>query len=362
MVSTVSSPGSAEQAAVSTSAESPLRVFRRRVTESQTESDPRRPPAGLDRRWLTALRDGLSHSVYELIAERGGLVVGRLPVALVSSALFGRFLVSLPYINSAGLETDDSAAASGLIDEAVDLARELRVRYLEIRQERELTHPLLTDARMEKVLMRRPLPATADELWADLDPKVRNQIRKGQKSEFQVMWGGADQLDGFYDVFARNMRDLGTPVFGKRLFSSILRDLGADAELCVVRDGAKPVAAALLIHDADRTEVPSASALFEYRASNVNMLMYWHLLGRAIERGQAVFDFGRSSVDGNTYRFKKQWGAAPSPSVWQYHVLQGSRDALRPDNPGNRRLIEIWKRLPVWLTRCIGPSIVRGIP
>lgn len=92
------------------------------------------------------------------------------------------------------------------------------------------------------------------------------------------------------------------------------------------------------------------------------MLMYWHLLSRAIERGQSVFDFGRSSVDGNTFRFKKQWDAAPCPSVWHYHVLQGSRDALRPDNPGNRRLIELWKRLPVWLTRCIGPSIVRGIP
>lgn len=362
MVSTVPSSSSEEQAAVAAPTATPLRIFRRRVTESQIESAAQRPPGWLDRRWLTALRDGLGHSVYELIAERDGLVVGRLPVALVSSLLFGRFLVSLPYINSAGVETDDPAAGAGLIDEAVDLARELRVRYLEIRQERELSHPLLTDVRTEKVLMRRQLPATADELWAELDPKVRNQIRKGQKSEFTIAWGGPDQLDGFYEVFARNMRDLGTPVFGKGLFSSILRDLGDAAELCVVRDGAKPIAAALLIHDADRTEVPSASALFEYRASNVNMLMYWHLLGRAIERGQSVFDFGRSSVDGNTYRFKKQWGAVPCPSVWQYHVLQGSRDALRPDNPGNRRLIEIWKRLPVWLTRCIGPSIVRGIP
>lgn len=258
MVSTVPSLSSAEQAAVAAPAATLLRVFRRRVTESRIESEVQRPAGGLDRRWLTALRDGLGHSVYELIAERDGHVVGRLPVALVSSLLFGRFLVSLPYINSAGIETDDPAAAAGLIDEAVDLARELRVRYLEIRQERELSHPRLTDVRTEKVLMRRPLPATADELWADLDPKVRNQIRKGQKSDFTVTWGGADQLDGFYEVFSRNMRDLGTPVFGKRLFSSILRDLGDDAELCVVRDGTNPIAAALLIHDADRTEVPSA--------------------------------------------------------------------------------------------------------
>ena len=338
-----------------------LRVIRRPVTERQVErAEP--SPGAFDRRWLTALRDGLGHTVYELTAERDGLVVGRLPVALVSSLLFGRFLVSLPYVNTAGVETADPAAAAALIDESVDLARSLRVRYLEIRQEQELSHPLLTDARTEKVLMRRPLPATSDELWSDLDAKVRNQIRKGQKTDFTVSWGGAEQLDGFYTVFSRNMRDLGTPVFGRRLFSSILRDLAGDAELCVVRDGPKPVAAALLVHDGPRTEVPSASALHEYRASNVNMLMYWHLLGRAIERKQTTFDFGRSSLDGNTYRFKKQWDAVPCPSIWQYHVLQGSRDALRPDNPGNRRLIEIWKRLPLWVSRAMGPSIVRGIP
>lgn len=345
-----------------TEAAQTLRVSRRLVTERQVSPPSEREPVGLDRRWLTALRDGLGHSVYELLAEREGRVVGRLPLALISTPWFGRFLVSLPYLNSAGVEAEEAAAAGALIDEAVELARERRVRYLEIRQEREVGHPLLSEARTEKVLMRRPLPTSADELWSDLDAKVRNQIRKGQKAEFTVSWGKADQLDGFYDVFARNMRDLGTPVFGRRLFASILTNLDQDAEMCVVRDGAKPVAAALLTHDVGRTEVPSASALHEYRASNVNMLMYWHLLGRAIERGQSVFDFGRSNIDGNTYRFKKQWDAVPCPSIWQYHVLQGSRDALRPDNPGNRRLIEIWKRLPVWLTRCIGPSIVRGIP
>lgn len=92
------------------------------------------------------------------------------------------------------------------------------------------------------------------------------------------------------------------------------------------------------------------------------MLMYWHLLQRAIERGQRVFDFGRSSPGSNTFRFKRQWGAQPEPAVWQYYVRQGNVGDMRVENGKYNRLIDIWRRLPVGLTRLIGPPIIRGIP
>jgi hypothetical protein len=92
------------------------------------------------------------------------------------------------------------------------------------------------------------------------------------------------------------------------------------------------------------------------------MLMYWHLLERAMERGQSSFDFGRSSPDSNTYRFKKQWGAEPVPANWQYYVRQGSMNDMRPDNPRYARFIRVWQRLPLAVTRRLGPWIVRGIP
>ena len=92
------------------------------------------------------------------------------------------------------------------------------------------------------------------------------------------------------------------------------------------------------------------------------MLLYWHLLERSIQRGQGVFDFGRSSMGSNTFRFKKQWGAKAHPATWQYYVRQGRIDAMRPDNPRYQRMIQLWQRLPIGLTRLIGPRIVRGIP
>jgi serine/alanine adding enzyme len=90
--------------------------------------------------------------------------------------------------------------------------------------------------------------------------------------------------------------------------------------------------------------------------------MYWHLLQRAVLRGQSTFDFGRSSLDSNTFRFKKQWGAQPEPAVWQYYVRRGNVDDMRRESGKYDRFVRIWQRLPVPLTRWIGPAIVRGIP
>jgi serine/alanine adding enzyme len=132
--------------------------------------------------------------------------------------------------------------------------------------------------------------------------------------------------------------------------------------LCVVRCRKQPVAAALLVHGPQISEAPSAGSLRSYRATGANMLMYWHLLERAIGRGQRLFDFGRSTPEGNTYRFKKQWGAQPEPAVWQYYVREGDQRDMRRESGKYDRLIGIWRRLPVAVTRCIGPWIVRGIP
>ncbi|MBP3959237.1 FemAB family PEP-CTERM system-associated protein [Gemmata sp. G18] len=312
--------------------------------------------------WLDVLRAGLGHEVYALETTASGRTVGFLPLACVSSALFGRFLVSLPYLNTNGVVACSADVQAELVTRAAALAEELNVRYLELRHEAPIAHPALNASLTSKVHMRLPLPEAPDQLWKGFSPKVRNQIRKGEKGGFSVQWGGAECLDGFHDVLCANMRDLGSPVYGKELFRAILSTFPGDAEICLLRTGERPVAAALLLHGWGVTEVPTASALKEQNPSNVNMLMYHHLLQRAVERGQRVFDFGRSTAGSSTFKFKKQWGAVPHPAAWQYSVLQGEVGDMRPDNPRYQQVIRLWQRLPVALTRLVGPLIVRGIP
>ena len=312
--------------------------------------------------WLRVLDEGLKQVPYCLVARTAEGIAGFLPLSFVSSRLFGKFLVSLPYLNSAGVQAETPEAAVALTSRAVDLADQLGVKNLELRHEGELPHPNLNGTMEEKVHMRLSLPGHVDELWQSFKPKVRNQIRKGEKSEFTVRWGGADSLRDFYEVFSHNMRDLGTPVYSTRLFQSVIKWFPEQAEFCTIHDGQRPVAGALLLHGAGITEVPSASALRSYNSTNVNMFMYWQLLQRAIERSQELFDFGRSTKDSNTFRFKKQWGALPQPAVWQYYLRSGSAADLRKESGKYDRFISLWRRLPLPVTRLLGPAIVRGIP
>lgn len=313
--------------------------------------------------WNQAVTQGLRHKSYLLVHRRAnGSANGILPLHYVNSKLFGRFLVSTPYVNTGGVWAEDGSTASELISAACDLADQLDVRYLELRHETPVAHPRFNRQRTDKVHMRLPLPKSLEELNQSFKSKLRSQLKKVASQPFQLSWGKQDLLKDFYGVFARNMRDLGTPVFPKKLFDCILNEFSDNAELCVVSFHGTPLAAALLVHQNGVTEVPSASSLRAYNATGCNMWMYHQLLSHAIIRGSHTFDFGRSTIDSNTYRFKAQWNAKPFPSIWQYYERRGSTEDMRLDSPTNQRLIGVWKCLPVWLTRWIGPAIVRGIP
>lgn len=312
--------------------------------------------------WPSILSSGLGHTPFWIEAIEGDETRGLLPLAFVRSLLFGRFLVGLPYLNYGGVMADDNEVALQLIDRAIELADHLNVRPLELRHEQAIDHPRLTTRTGHKVHMRLPLPSTSDELWKQLKPSVRNQVRKGQKNNLTVSWGGKELLPAFYDVFSRNMRDLGTPVYGRSLFHSILRQFPDRSEICVVRLDTRPIASALLLHGWYVTEVPSASSLRRYNPTCANMLMYWHLLERAVLRGHDVFDFGRSTPDGPTSKFKSQWGALASPAFWQSWTQLGDVANINSESPKYRLVIRAWQMMPVRLTRLIGPSIVRGIP
>jgi FemAB-related protein (PEP-CTERM system-associated) len=265
-------------------------------------------------------------------------------------------------LNSNGVLADHPHAARTLIDAAIRLADELKVRHLELRHEEPIEHPALNAKLVSKVHMRLNLPNSVAALHKAVGTKVRNQVRKGEKCGLTTKWGNAELVPSFYQVFTHNMRDLGTPAYGQKFIDAIIRHYPHSAEICVVYQNKLPIAAGLLLHGQGITEVPSASSLRAFNPTCANMLLYWNLLTRAIERGQQIFDFGRSTIDSNTYRFKRQWGAQPEPAIWQYYVRSGSVGELRPDNPKYQRLIRIWQRLPLPITRLIGPMIARGIP
>lgn len=312
--------------------------------------------------WLRVIKRVFGHETYALAVEGADAALcGILPLVFLKSRLFGTFLVSMPFLNYGGVLADGSEEERLLLAEAAQLRERLGAAHVELRHAETVVEGL--PCRTHKVSMLLPLCDSEDAQWAKLNAKVRNQVRKAQKSGLTATVGNQALLDGFYTVFARNMRDLGTPVYSKSFFARILEEFPASSRIIMVELDGKPVAAGLVMWQHGRLEVPWASSLREYNSSCPNNLLYWEAIRFAVGLGQAVLDFGRSTPGGGTYKFKAQWGAAPVQLHWQYMLKSGdSIPDITPTNPRYQAAIAVWKRLPVPVTNVIGPLLVRSIP
>jgi FemAB-related protein (PEP-CTERM system-associated) len=307
--------------------------------------------------WRGVFIRAFGHEPIYLIARQSGRIVGVLPLVFINSVVFGRTLTSLPFLNYGGVVAQSDAVAQQLIDNTSEIARQRRCRYVELRHVGRRFAQL--PFRQHKVAMLLRLERG---MWERLDRKVRNQIRKAQKSDLTVEHGGGELLADFYAVFARNMRDLGTPVYSPRLFEEVLEAFPDRARVHVVRSHGRPIAAGLTYRTGATVEVPWASSLREYNHLCPNHLLYWNVIETATGCGCEVLDFGRSTPGEGTFKFKEQWGAQPVALHWEYHLIEGTTlPNVGPTNAKYRLAIEMWKRLPLPLATRLGPRIVRGI-
>lgn len=306
--------------------------------------------------WKQVMERALGHECTFLGATDQGALCGVLPLTSVRSALFGRFLVSMPFVNYGG-PLGDRPAVQALTREAVARADRTGVKLLELRSRIEL--PLDLPVSHRKITVVLDLPTRDPKaLWESLPAKVRSQIRRPQKEGVTVAFG-PDQLDGFYRVFARHMRDLGTPVQSRRLFEEILAVFPDDAWFGCARLNGEPIAGGCGFRWGNEFEITWASALRAHQTIAPNMALYWGFLERCAEQGVTLFNFGRCTPDSGTHRFKRQWGSRDEPLWWYAH---GAATTPSPDDGAYRWGPRLWKFLPVRVANVIGPRIVRFIP
>lgn len=311
--------------------------------------------------WRRVIETVFGHECVYLGARRGDRLVGVLPLVLFRSHLFGRFAVSMPFLNYGGILATDAEVRDALLQRAHERTKAFGGSHLELRHRTRQFED--RPCREHKVALTMPLPSSPEELWKTIDRKARNQVRKAQKEGVTVTAGGAELIGEFYSVFARNMRDLGTPVYPRALFEEVAAQFGDRVRVFVARHDGKAIAAAVAFSFGGTLLVPWASSLREYRHLSPNMLQYWTMMEHGISEGCGAFDFGRSSVGGGTHQFKLQWGATESPLHWEYALIARAEPPDQgPANPRFNLAIETWKRLPMWMANAFGPRIVRNIP
>lgn len=310
--------------------------------------------------WKQIMTGVLGHdSLYLAAVDETGEWRGVLPLVRIRS-MIGHYLISLPFLNDGG-PVGDPAAQQSLVEYAVDEARRSGAGLLELRARDDVPGPVTPSYR--KISVHLSLPASVEKLWkSTLRTKLRAQIRRPGK-EGMTFRCGAAELDGFYRVFARNMRDLGTPVLPRAFFERGASTFGPSMMFAAVysKTGA-PVAGACCLHWRDELEVTWASSLREYNRQSPNMLLYSRLMEEAIDRDVKVFNFGRSSPGGSTHRFKQQWGGEDVPLPWPFWSRHAAIGVPSAKNSFYRFATAAWRRLPVGVANRFGPMLARLIP
>ncbi len=309
--------------------------------------------------WQTVIRDVFRHETHFLYAERGGEVLGLLPLARVHSRLFGHSLTGLPFTVYGGVAAIDDTAAHALEAEAQRIAQAAGVDHLELRH----VHRRHTDWPVQDlyVTFRKPILPTEEENMLAIPRKQRAMVRKGIKN---ALTSATDpNVDRFFALYADNVHRHGTPAMPKRYFQKLMDVFGKDCEVLTVCSAeGTPLSSVLSFYFRDEVLPYYAGDDEAARDLAANDFKYWELMRRACARGLKVFDYGRSKVGTGPYAFKKNWGFEPTPLHYEYCLYK--RESIPQNNPSNAKyklLIATWRRMPLALANWLGPFIVRNL-
>lgn len=288
-------------------------------------------------------------------------VHGILPLVHVKSKLFGNFMVSQAFSDYGGLLTDLPEARDALFNYAIELAVKHKAEFIEFRNLEPLPYDL--HLRTDKITMHLPLASDPEKLWSTFRSEIRNRVRKAEKSGLTAVNGGLELLDDFYRVWTVRMRQLGTPCYPSELMQSILEIFPNNSRIFIVRLDSLTVGAGFTTCFNGWADMQWVATLTQYNKLAANSLLYWSVIKHYCMLGISWFDFGRCTVNSPTYEFKRRWGSPEVKLYYQYWVKQGQQlSIITPASPKYKRRVEMWKRLPLWVTRLLGPSISRNLP
>jgi FemAB-related protein (PEP-CTERM system-associated) len=309
--------------------------------------------------WRNVASEVFGHTPHYLSVTEGDAVSAVLPLVEVRSRLFGHALISNAFCVGGGPLAADEASLRSILDAAEHLGRRLKVDYVELRDTPDAA-PGWTGRDDLYAGFEGPIPPDEADNLKQIPRKQRAVVRKALERGHSTTIDASP--DAFFVLYARTMRDHGTPALPRRFFERLLAAFGSDCEILTVHHDGRPISSVLSYYFRDRVLPYYTGSHPDARQTGANDLMYWALMRRATERGCSVFDFGRSKVGTGPYSFKRNWGFEPRPINHQYRLLGAkSLPNVNPTNPKYRAFIQAWRRLPVPVANAVSPLLSRGL-
>lgn len=308
--------------------------------------------------WQRVMQQAFSHKTYYYFAEQDGQITGILPLVHINSLLFGNALISNAFCVYGGIVASNDQAFAALQNQAQQLARELGVDYLEMRN-RQQQHPDWPYKQLY-VTFRKTLDTDHEKNLAAIPRKQRAMVRAGIKAGLTSVVDGS--IERFYQAYSESVRNLGTPVFPKRYFQVLKQVFADDCEILVIEHEGRLVAGVMSFYFKDEVLPYYGGGNDLARDLKGNDFMYWEVMRRAVEKGYKVFDYGRSKEGTGSYRFKKHWGFEPEPLFYEIDLVKAQQiPDINPLNPKYQLFIAAWKRLPLPVSQLVGPWLAKDL-
>lgn len=309
--------------------------------------------------WREVIKRSFGHACPYLVARDGGALSAVMPLTEINSRLFGHFLIGNGFCVGGGPLAANDAALAAVLDEAGQLGRARKVGYIELR-DCAVAGPSWQARGDLYAGFAGPIARDEADNLKQIPRKQRAVVRKALEQGFTISI--ERRIQPFFDLYARTLRDHGTPILPRRFYENLLTVFGDACEILTVSKDGVPTSSVLSFFYRDQVLPYYTGSLVEARRSGANDMMYWALMRRAVERGATIFDFGRSKVGTGPYSFKSNWGFTPRPITHQYLLLgRDSLPNLNPTNPRYAKLIAAWQRLPLPVANAISPLISRSL-
>jgi len=319
--------------------------------------------SGIDS-WMNVVNIIYDYKIHRFVVLEDSRPLGALSLVEVKHPVFGHYLVTAPFGSYGGFVFESNEARDLLLTEASRLAEELKVEYVAIRfNDGESVPPANWVQQPTYYTYLIDLSPTPDEILKTFSSDHRNHVRKSMKKGFTVRFGHLDLLDDIYEALSRSMHELGSPYHSKTYLRTMAEMLGNTLEFAVLYDPHGKIAGGgVFIVQGDTIFNLHANILRFVRSNYAGEFLYWSVIERGIQKGLKTFDLGRSLVGSGNEIFKMKW--APRKKLLAYwHWLAPGQElpSLNQKNPKFQIAIAIWKRLPAFIVRPLGPHLVRGL-
>ncbi len=305
-------------------------------------------------RELYGLRDA------SFAAMDGSRICGIASAYLIPSPFFGRMLVTSPYFGYGGLHTDSPETAAPLVEAMERRGSELKVDFLEWRRTDALPEPYTPHQDFRE--FRLPLDDDPETTFTKrLKSNARQNVRKSRSQG--LSFSVTSDPNGAWKLISQTIRDLGTPYHKRRFFELLVKYFPDEIRFSEVHHQDRLVAAGVLLRFRDMLLTPYIGSLRESRSTRANYFQYWGIVEHCIVEGLSRFELGRSPIGSTHEKFKLKWGAEPLPVTYSVRTM-GSRPYRNVTAASRleRTATEIWKYLPLPLTRRVGHLVFRHLP